>query len=111
MRGAFIDPGRLRHELLLQQATVADDGAGGHSETWTEVAPVFAQIEPFGARSFFGAGQDMEEATHRVIIRHRGDVRSGMRFLRAGRILHIVRIHDIDETGRYLACHVREEGR
>ena len=45
-----IDPGRLRVELSLEEATQAPDGAGGFTESWAEVALVFAEIEPLAAR-------------------------------------------------------------
>lgn len=111
MGTVFIDPGRLRTEFSLDQAVLEPDGAGGHSETWSEIALAFAQIEPVAATSVFGAGQTLEAVTHRVTIRHRGDVRSGMRFRRQARLFDIVTVHDPDDSGRYLVCQVREEGR
>ncbi|WP_163269011.1 phage head closure protein [Chelativorans alearense] len=107
----FIDPGRLRTELVLEAAVTAADGAGGHTESWQEVATVFAHVEPVRATNFFGAGQAHEEVTHRVTLRFRDDVASGMRFVKEGRVLEIVTVRDADETGRYLVCRVREEGR
>ncbi|WP_274424866.1 phage head closure protein [Chelativorans sp. YIM 93263] len=111
MNMLFIDPGRFRTELILQEAEIAEDGVGGHTEIWQEVATLFAQLEPVRASSRFGAGQEHETVTHRVTLRHRADVRSGMRLLRKGRVLEITNVRDADETGRYLVCHVREEGR
>lgn len=110
MRAEFIDPGAFRTELSLQEATVTGDGAGGHGETWNEIATVFARMEPVSARQTFGAGQTLENVTHRVTLRHRGDLKSGMRLVRQGRLLEIMTVHDPDETGRYQICRVREEG-
>lgn len=110
MRVLTIDPGRLRVELALQEATQTPDGAGGFTESWTEVALVFAGIEPLAARDRFGAGQTLEEVSHRVTMRHRADLRSGMRLVRGGRRFTIATVHDPDESGRYLVCNVREEG-
>lgn len=106
-----LDPGRLRTEFALQQASLAPDGMGGHVETWTTLATIFAQIEPLGARSTFGADQTIETVTHRITIRRRDDVRSGMRFMAPGRIFEIATVHDPDENGRYLVCGARENGR
>lgn len=111
MRAVFIDPGALRTEFALEQATVAPDGMGGHTESWSEVATVFGRIEPVTAQSVFGAGQTLETATHRITTRFREDIGSGMRLARAGRMFAIITVHDPDETGRYLICRVREEGR
>jgi SPP1 family predicted phage head-tail adaptor len=106
-----LDPGLLRAELALQEASLASDGMGGRTETWTTVATVFARIEPVAARSTFGADQTIETVTHRITIRRREDIRSGMRFVKSGRIFEITTIHDPDETGRYLVCSAKEEGR
>lgn len=110
MRTVFIDPGALRHELLLQEAAYAPDGSGGHDVTWTEVATVFGLIEPVGQESRFGAGQTRETSTHRITLRRRVEVASGMRLVRQTRIFEILTVHDPDETGRYLVCRTKEQG-
>ena len=38
MRVQFIDPGAFRTELSLQRAALVPDGAGGHTESWSEIA-------------------------------------------------------------------------
>ncbi len=111
MLTTFLDPGMLRHELSLQSAQRAGDDAGGFAEAWVEIATVFARLEPAQAKSFFRAGQRMEEVTHQITIRHRADVASGMRFELQGRAFLILSISDPDETGRYLICMTKEDGR
>ncbi|MGE0280226.1 MAG: phage head closure protein [Rhizobiaceae bacterium] len=110
MATVFIDPGRLRSELALQQSVQTADGLGGFSETWVEMATLFGQIEPIAAREVFGAGQTLETVTHRITVRWRHDLKSGMRLSRLGRSFDVLTVHDPDETGRYLACRVREIG-
>lgn len=110
MRALFIEPGALRHELALEAASLTPDDAGGHAQTWSEVATVFAMIEPVGASATFGADQTLETVTHRVTLRHRPGVASGMRFSGRGRVFDIVTVHDPDESGRYLVCRTREIG-
>lgn len=110
MRAMFIDPGALRTELVLEQCSTLPDGLGGHAETWTEIATVFALVEPVTTQAVFGADQTLETITHRVTIRWRGDTASGMRFNRNGRLLVIVTVHDPDESARYLICRTREKG-
>lgn len=107
----FIDPGAFRTELSLQQVVLADDGMGGHTEDWGEVATVFAQVVPVSAAMRFGAGQTLEEATHRLTLRFRAGLASGMRFVRGARNWDVLSVHDPDETGRYLVCRTREVGR
>ncbi|MBX3571295.1 MAG: phage head closure protein [Mesorhizobium sp.] len=68
-------------------------------------------MQPIVVRERFGADQTLEEVTHRVTIRYRPDVASGMRFVMGDRVLSILTVHDSDETGRYLICRTREQGR
>lgn len=111
MRTSFLDPGILRTELVLEQASLAPDGQGGHAESWTEIATLFGRVEPVAATSRFGADQTLEEVTHRVSLRARADIASGMRLRKGARLFDIVTVHDPDESGRYLLCRVRERGR
>lgn len=106
-----IDPGELRTQLVLQEMSPTPDGAGGFAEAWTEIATVFAKIEPVAARDRIGAGQTLEEVTHRVTMRHRPEVASGMRFMLGDRVIDILTVVDPDESGRYLVCRAREKGR
>ena len=110
MTALFIDPGALRTELSLQSVTTTDDGFGGFSEEWNELATVFGHIEPLAADSRFGAGQTLETVTHRITLRRRDGLASGMRFAKAGRVFDILTVHDPDESGRYFVCRVREVG-
>ncbi len=111
MRTEFIDPGRFRTELSLQQAELTADGMGGHMQAWEEIGVVFARVEPLSARAGFGASQTLEEATHRMTLRSRAGLRSGMRFVRGERAFAILTAIDPDETGRYLVCTTKETGR
>lgn len=109
MQTLFIDPGRLRNELALEHCVPVPDMIGGYAETWVEIASVFAMIEPISAKSEF-AGQPLETVTHRITIRHRSNIASGMRLRRQDRVFAVVTIHDPDDSGRYLVCLAREVG-
>jgi SPP1 family predicted phage head-tail adaptor len=104
----YIDPGKLRTELALERCATRSDGLGGQVENWTEIANVFAMIEPISAQSLSGADQTRQAVSHRITMRWRGDVASGMRLAGQGRIFGIVTVHDPDETGRYLVCRTLE---
>ncbi len=111
MNSQFIDPGMFRTEMGLEQVSIEPDGLGGHAESWSEIATVFARVDPVAAAARFGAGQTLEQTTHRITLRHRADLRSGMRFRRGDRIFLILTAHDPDETSRYLVCRTQEVGR
>lgn len=106
----FVDPGAFRTELILQRCVPQQDDSGGLTESWVEEAAVMARVEPASARSVFGADQTLENVTHRVTLRFRTGITSGMRFTRGGRIFNIVTVHDPDERQRYLVCRVGEAG-
>jgi SPP1 family predicted phage head-tail adaptor len=108
MRLTFIDPGSLRTELRLEQATQTPDGFGGKTEVWNETAVVFGRFEPLSSNQFFRGDQDIETATHRITIRMRENVKSAMRFKLGQRFFRIITVTDPDETGRYLNCYCEE---
>lgn len=111
MRGSFIDPGRMRTELMLEAMTGSPDGAGGQIENWAEIGAVMALVEPVSASDAVLADARAETITHRVTIRHRADVAAGMRFSKGARRFEVGSVHDPDESGRYLVCRCREERR
>jgi SPP1 family predicted phage head-tail adaptor len=107
----MVNPGDLRTQLALEQMTPVPDGAGGFGESWSGIATLFAKLEPVAARERFGADQALEEVTHRVTVRFRPDVASGMRLTWGTRRFLVLTVHDPDETGRYLVLRTREDGR
>lgn len=111
MAGLFVDPGAMRVELALEQCFRQDDGMGGFVEEWLEIGLVLARVEPLSDRSFFAADQRQEEVSHRIVTRWRPDLASGMRLVKGARVFEILTVYDPDESGRYLACRVKEQGR
>ncbi len=111
MRPRSFDPGRLKTLAALQQAAATDDGAGGLDLEWADLAMVPILLEPLGAAAARHGGQDLETATHKATFRHRGDVRSGMRFVVDTRLLVIRTVAERDSDGRYMVALVEEEGR
>ena len=62
-------------------------------------------------RYVIGADQTLETVTHRITVRRSDAIRSGMRFRMDERLFGILTVYDPDESGRYLICETREEGR
>ncbi|PTM98659.1 SPP1 family predicted phage head-tail adaptor [Mycoplana dimorpha] len=46
--------------------------------------------------------------THRIWLRHRSDLQSGMRLRKGARVFDLKTFRDPDETGRYLICECEE---
>ncbi|MGE0501457.1 MAG: phage head closure protein [Rhizobiaceae bacterium] len=103
-----IDPGKFSRELVLETATRTADDVGGFTEIWAAVATVFARVEPLRAAAGVRGDREILSVTHRVTIRRRDDVSTGMRFRDGGRLLTVSTVHDPDESGRHLECLVRE---
>ncbi len=109
MRGTYFDPGRLRHEMALQQAVRVADALGGQTETWQTLATVWAHLVPATASPVRRADGEEAEITHHVVLRADARVRSGLRLATGARVFAIRAVRDLDETGRYLLCLTREE--
>lgn len=98
----------LRERVRIEYLASTDDGYGGQTSTWTELATVFAQVEPLyvgqGERSV--ADQRSAYAGYRVRVRMRGDVDAAMRLVWK---THILTIHSIHEQGAILSILTYEE--
>ena len=110
MSTLHIDPGEFQTELSLQECQTAYDATGGCTESWVELAVLFARIEPVSANSAFAADQSLETVTHRIFLRWQSGLASGMRFVKDERRFEIKTVHDPDESGRYLVCAAQEKG-
>ena len=109
MATLFLDPGQFSHWLLIEEPVDAPDGAGGAERLWREIAATWGMIVPISARLREFAARADERTTHHVTVRHRTDVRSGMRFRKGERLLRVMSAHDPDESGRFLLCRCEED--
>jgi len=101
--------GALRHRVTLQTPQETADGGGGASVAWTDLAVVWAAIEPLRGSERPRAGQIESPLTHRVVIRHRDDVTPRLRIKFGARLFNIRAVIDPGER----RCHLEllcEEG-
>lgn len=106
----FFDPGQLTARLELETADAASDGQGGAALTWVSIGALWARIEPVSMTPKEVAGQEIGVVTHRIWLRNRSDIETGMRLRKGTCIFDIRALRDPDESGRYLVC-LCEEGR
>lgn len=94
--------GDLKERVTIQQITLASDGQGGSTETWTDVQTVWAHIE-----AVFNVTQTKEQnvaeqrkpvQTHKVRIRYNPTMTPDKRLKWGSRILEPRSV--IDEDGR-----------
>lgn len=111
MADLLFDPGAFTARLLLERAGREPDGQGGAETDFVAVASLWARIEPVSARKEERAGAEPMTVTHRIWIRARADLESGMRFRKGLRVFAVRTLRDPDGTGRYLVCGCEETER
>lgn len=71
--------GRLRQRVTIQQKSVARDGYGAETVTWTTLATVWASVEPLRGREFSEMRQTQAAIDTRIRLRFREDIEPQMR--------------------------------
>ena len=103
---AFV--GVMRQRLSLEAAAESTDESGALQSTWSPLGDVWGQIVPASSGDRFIAERQEETVTHRILIRWRSDVQSGMRFRLSGRTFVVRSAIDPDERQRVLICRCEE---
>ena len=101
--------GNLRHSIIFQQLTVANDTWGHSTETWTDQVNAYAAIWPLrGVERMEGMKLD-NELTHKIRIRYRAGLHPKMRIKFGERYFNILSIINPDERDIYLEIMATEE--
>jgi len=100
--------GWLRHRVTIQKKTTSQDSYGAEQETWTNVATVWAGIEPLRGREYIDAQNATAEVTHRVRIRYQSGITPRMRVSFGSRTFEIVSVINVLERNRELELMCRE---
>jgi len=103
-----MNPGRLRHRLVLEQPVFTSDGGGGTSRSWQTTATLWAAVSPLSPASNVDAEQPGGHIGYRVICRYRSDIRPGQRFREGHQHLDIYAVVDPDGRKRWAECRCRE---
>lgn len=104
-----MNPGRLRHRVQLQAATLTPTSTGVRSEAWTTYGTVWAQIAPEVSREGGTRDQISPSTSHTVTLRYRDDVENGHRVLYRGRVFRVEGIINEEERQRFLRLACVEE--
>lgn len=82
----MVAAGRLRHRVVIQQASETQDSTTGAITTsWTTFATVWAAIEPLSARDFIAANAEQSKIKARIVIRAIDGVVPKMRIYHAAK--------------------------
>ena len=100
----FFDPGQMTARLVLEEPVSTPDGQGGATVSWTEIAAMWAKIEPVSSSLAERAGAEIGTISHRIWLRFREGLVAGQRLRKGARLFAVKLVQDPDETGRYLTC-------
>lgn len=92
---------KLQHSIILQSPGGIRDAVGERVTTWTNVATVFASINPLTVRESFEAEQVQSSVTHKIIIRYDSAIAAidhSWRILFGVRVFIIDGVRNIDEA-------------
>lgn len=109
---------KLRHRVRIERLAylldshgdVYQDENGETRQEWTEVATVWAAVEPLSAREFMQSQATQSQITARIVIRYRDGLDASMRLVhvRTGRPDVIYNPHgflaDVDSGLEYLTA-------
>ena len=85
-----LDSGRLRHRIRIEQFVLdvdsngdvlQDPNTGATSGQWTEVATVWASIEPLSAKEFIASQATQAQIVARIVIGYRAGLDASMRLV------------------------------
>jgi SPP1 family predicted phage head-tail adaptor len=95
-------PADLDKRVTLQAKTRVPDGASGFTETWTDIATVFAAIWPTSANEMTQANSTTMVISHRIRIRYRSVLRPAWRVKFGARYFSIVGITSPNESREWI---------
>jgi SPP1 family predicted phage head-tail adaptor len=100
---SVLSAGQLNHRIRIQQPTTVKDSLGAPTQVWTDVATVWADIQPLSGREARIADRVSAELTHQITVRHCPDLDdpqavSRMRVLFRGRTFSIHAALNDDEA-------------
>ncbi|BAP88850.1 phage head-tail adaptor [Burkholderiales bacterium GJ-E10] len=75
----LVSGGRLNQRITIQAMTRVRGPLGGHDETWSDFAVVWAEVTDLSGREIFNAKAMGSAVTKRITIRYRTDILAAMR--------------------------------
>jgi SPP1 family predicted phage head-tail adaptor len=102
--------GQMRHRVVLQAASRPQDASGEPVESWSDVATLWAKVEPLSATETYRARQAGAELSHRVTVHYRAGVTpTGNRLKLGDRVLNVRGVRCPDEARVWLELSCLEE--
>ena len=90
-----MNPGKLRHRVVILEKQTSVDPDGYPTENWVNVATVWASVEPIAGREYFRAAAVQAQHQVRFTMRYRKDITPDMRLVYDGQEYEIKAILDL----------------
>ena len=100
--------GELRHRVTLQRKEITEDALKQQSEVWTDIATVWARIEPLSGREYFAARQENADISVKIIIRYLPGITTDSRAVFDGRVFEALSVVNPEERCESLILMCRE---
>lgn len=99
----------LRRRLVMRCVHDTPDGAGGFTRQAAQAGSVFAHVDARRRRQTVDDGRGVATVTHRVTVRWRDDIDTGVRFVDGAATYRVLATEPYDQTRRFLVCLCEEE--
>ena len=104
----------LSRKLVLETPDRVPDGAGGFTQSWTELGALWAEVVARTGREKQGEAVPVSNVGYRITVRAapvgaEGRPRPDQRFRDGTRLFRILAVADNDPGGRFLTCYAEEE--
>ena len=104
-----MNPGKLIHEIELQNYTTVPDAVGHPVKTWATHSTVWAWVRPMSGREVMNSQQAVGEITHKVTIRYNDTIAVTDRIKFGTRYFAINFIADYDERNVFMEIMCKEK--
>lgn len=100
--------GQLRQRVTIQEKDVTRDTHGAEEITWTDLATVWAAVEPLTGREWIEGRQETAGVSTRIRIRYRSGITPEMRVSFGDITFNILSVIHVQERERELHLMCRE---
>ena len=98
-----INPASLKRRLLFQSLPAVPDASGDAGATnWVDGVTIWGSVMPVSAGEIRAGLSAQHEISHRIIIRYRTGITSGMRAKLGTRVFDLTGVRDIEDRQEFL---------
>ncbi|MEC9346064.1 MAG: phage head closure protein [Pseudomonadota bacterium] len=97
-----VQPGQIDQRITIQSENSTADGAGGFVLAWSDVATVWAMVEPLTGREREEAGRLEGAVRYRVTVRYRAGLTTSNRIVWRSTPMQVREVHEAGPRPMYL---------